>query len=184
MRKFITILILAAIGFALIALSSIKESLYCSRDFDICTMKSIIPVANITINEDKFPVSNYKIARCESRVQPARGGGKSNYYVLTFYKKDNTDYTIGSYKKLEMCKNDLNSFEQFQKKKTNEITYDSGLGFTNFMGFSFGLLMFFIIIIILTTKPDTSYEDWDDEEEEDETNSQESTTQDSSPQNK
>lgn len=149
MSRYLWFLFWIILGTGILFISSIKDSLTCSVGNGNCIMQSHI--FNIKISEDKFPISEIQTIKCEKRLQPSKSGKKA-YFILKLLKNDNTEYVLGSYKKLQMCKNELKPIKDITNGKNSEISYTSGIGFTNGLGYIFGILMFIIGIIILTNK--------------------------------
>lgn len=165
MTRYFWFLFWILMGLGIFAISSISDSLVCTAGNGNCIMQSYISLGNLKLSEDEFSISDIKSVTCEKRVQPSKSG-KKIFFVLKLLKSNNTEYTLGSYKKLQICKEELKPIKDLINGKTSSITFKSGIGFTNGIGYIFGILMFFIGIIVLTNKEEYIEEPSSDEDDE------------------
>ena len=150
-------------GIVILTISSINDTLVCSKLSGFCTMQSKIAILNLNINDDKFSPEEIKTCRCDKIAQPSRSG-KKYYYILKLTKNDGADYNLGSYNNYRMCKDNLAQINDFIKGKTNTVRYNSGTGFANITGYILSFIMFIIGIIILTSKEEVVEDDFDNED--------------------
>ncbi|MBR6098785.1 hypothetical protein IKP85_03485 [bacterium] len=162
MGKFVGFIICLVVAIGIGVLSLIQNSLICSDAK--CSTQSKLAYINVVLNEDIFYKNDVQSLACATKVQPSRRG-KNKYYVLELNKYDDAPYILGSYKKYEQCKADLKSIKDFFNEKIPSIYYDSGIGFSNTMGFIFAFVMLFAGIIILKSKDKPGIEDWEDDDE-------------------
>jgi len=155
-------LICVVIGLGVVTLALIGDSMICANN--VCQTQSYISKLNIKLNEDRFYFDDIKHVDCVQKSQPSRGG-KKTYYLLVLEKMNGTEYSLGSYKNYQVCKDAYKPLEDYVKGKTDNVRYESEFGVANTSGMIFGILMFFIGFIILTSKPEIVEYDWDDEED-------------------
>lgn len=164
MARYFWFLFWILMGLCIFLISSISDSLICSAKTGNCIMQSFISIVNLKVSEDEFPISNIEFVKCEKRIQPSKSG-KKTYYSLKFSKTDGAEYVLGSYKKLQMCRQELKPIKDLINGKVSDVSYKSGIGFTNGIGYLFSVLMFIIGIIVLTNKEER-IENTDSEETE------------------
>lgn len=145
-------------GIAIFIISSMSDTLNCSRDFGVCKFQSKIAILNIKINEENFDISEIKSIQCIKTSQPSKSG-KKTYYTLKLFKTDDSAYNLGSYQKYAVCKEETQPIRNLLKGKTDTVTYNSGSGFSNFFGYIFGIIMLIIGLIVLTSKEEFVEED-------------------------
>ncbi len=164
MKKIIGFLICLIIGGGILYLALINESLYCSHDVSTCLFSSKF-VNRITIREEVFPTSDIDKIYCDAEYQPGRSG-KTKFYVLKLLKKNGEVYKLGSYQREKLCKKDFEPIDEFNKNTSNEFSHESGMGFVNLLGITFGIIILYIGNLILRTRSQEEIDLWADEEAE------------------
>ena len=128
-------------------------------------MQSKILFINYIINEESFSADEIDKVYCEKLYYPSRKGKKAYYALKMSILSSDTEYNLGSYPKLPVCKQAIIPFSAFLSGKQKELNYFSGPGVTNSIGILFSLLMFVVSIIVLTNKEEQKKYDWDDDDE-------------------
>lgn len=162
MQKFFGVLICLILGFFVLGLALVSESIECRRDAGVCKVKSTISYLNYTLSEEIGDISTLKNAYCQREYQPSRRGRRS-YYVLKLELNGKT-FNIATFNNYKLCRGQLIPVKDFINGKSDTITYAPGIGFVNYIGFILAFIILFIPYLILTDKGLPELEDEDEEE--------------------
>ena len=77
-------------------------------------------------------------------------------------KTENLEYNLGSFKNYKQCTTASKPLKSYVAGRTDQLIYESGLGFTNALGLLMGILMFVIGIVILTTPAEETDDELDE----------------------
>ncbi len=158
MGKYIGFIICILAGICLITLALVRESLYCTKH--LCRVQSRIAFVNLVINRTDFPPDEISHIQCKSQYQPSKTG-KKRFYILEL-KTENLEYNLGSFKNYKQCTTASKPLKSYVAGRTDQLIYESGLGFTNALGLLMGILMFVIGIVILTTPAEETDDELDE----------------------
>ena len=165
MGKYIGFILCLIGGIAILGLSLVSNGLYCSNSNGECSIQSKLLYVNYKIREDVFSVDDIDRVFCETMYYPSRKGKKAYFVLKLVGKKADTEYLLGNFPKMPMCRQASVPIRDFLAGKRQHFEYSSGIGAMNALGILLSGLMFVVAFIVLTSKEEIKTYDWEDEED-------------------